>query len=326
ISSDFPFHLAGPVCAPNQHYELCGPACPATCYGQAEEEECEETASCAEGCFCDEGFLLSGDRCVPLAQCGCLHRGRYYKTGEEFFTCPRCSERCVCKGAGAVECQPEGCTPGEVCEVQDGVQGCYPRQCGRCQVLGAISYSTFDGRPLLFAGTCAYTLAAADGPEDSLVPFAVEVEKESGKEGPVIHRLLVSVHGVTVGMARGTQWEVTVDGEPHLLPLSLAKGAVTVSQEGTHRVLRVRRGPKLLYDGSAYVLLTLPDAYRGHTKGLCGDFNGDASDDLATPQELGATWGTLTTTCTHGSQPPACPEAAQGLCGMLTDATGPFSG
>ncbi|XP_075346839.1 IgGFc-binding protein [Mycteria americana] len=320
--------FCSPVCPPNQHYELCGPACPATCRGQAEAEECEAAAPCTEGCFCDDGFLLSGDRCVPLAQCGCLHEGRYYKMGEEFFGCPRCGERCACKRAGAVECRPAGCTAGEVCTVQDGVRGCYPQDCGHCQVLGAVSYSTFDGRSLHFAGTCTYTLAVvkATGPEDLLVPFTVEVEKKSGKEGPSIRRLLVTVRGVTVGMAGGARWEVTVDGEQHLLPLSLAAGAVTVSQEGAHRVLQVQGGPKLLYDGNAYVLLTLPGTYRGRADGLCGNFNGDAGDDLTAPEELGAAWGTLATTCTHGSPPPACPSATPGPCGLLTEATGPFAG
>ncbi|KFQ96875.1 IgGFc-binding protein, partial [Nipponia nippon] len=314
--------FCSPICLPNQHYELCGPACPATCWGQAEPEECEQNAPCTEGCFCDDGFLLSGDRCVPLAQCGCLHEGRYYKIGEEFFACPRCSERCACKGAGAVDCKPAGCAAGEMCMVQDGVQGCYPQECGRCQVLGAVSYSTFDGRLLHFAGTCTYTLAAAEAgsPEDALVPFAVEMEKEKGKEGPVIRRLLVAVQGVTIGLARGGRWEVT--GER----CTLALPAVTVSQEGTYRVLLVQGGPKLLYDGDAYALLTLPAAYRHRTTGLCGDFSGDAGNDLIDPDELGAASGTLTDTCTHGPQPPVCPSANPGPCGVLSEATGPFAG
>ncbi|KAM6188764.1 IgGFc-binding protein [Sarcoramphus papa] len=320
--------FCSPVCRPNQHYKLCGPACPATCHGQAEAEECDaDTAACAEGCFCDDGFLLSGDRCVPLAQCGCSREGRYYRTGEEFFTQPGCSERCVCKGAGVVECRPESCAAGETCTVRDGVRGCYPSACGHCQVLGALSYLTFDGRLLHFAGTCAYTLAAAEaaGPEEPLVPFEVKVEKEGGTEGLSIRRLAVTAHGVTVDMARDVRWKVMVDDELHLLPLTLAEGAVTVSQEGTHRVLRVRGGPKLLYDGNDYVLLTVPDAYRRLTTGLCGNFNGDADDDLHDPQELGSAWGTLTTTCTHGPPPPLCPSASLGRCGVLTE-TETFAG
>ncbi|NXO49603.1 FCGBP protein, partial [Aramus guarauna] len=312
------------VCPPNQHYELCGSPCPATCRGQTEAEECEETTTCTEGCFCNEGFLLSGDSCVPLAQCGCLHEGRYYKAGEEFFACPRCSERCTCKKTGEVECRPDGCAEDEACMVQDGVRGCYPQGCGVCQVLGAVSYSTFDGRPFYFAGTCAYTLAEAVDAEKPLVPFAVEMEKESNEEGPVIRRLVVTVHGVTVGMARGTRWEV--DGERHLLPLTLGAGAVTVSQEGTHRVLRVPGGPKLLYDGDTYALLTLPDAYRRRVRGLCGDFDGDAGDDVTSPQDLGSAWVTRMSACTHGSLPPPCPTGDPGPCGLLTDATGPFAG
>ncbi|XP_055560840.1 IgGFc-binding protein, partial [Falco cherrug] len=320
--------FCSPICPPNQHYELCGPPCPATCRGQREAEECDDPHHCTEGCFCDEGSFLSGDTCVTLPHCGCLHQGRYYKAGEEFYSCPNCSERCTCKANGAVECRPQGCAAGEVCAVQDGVQGCYSHECGLCQVLGAVSYRTFDGRSLSFAGTCTYTLAAVEaaGPSDTLMPFKVEVEKESGQGAPVIRQLLVTVLGVTVGMARGTSWEVTVDGEQHLLPLTLAEGAMTVSQEGAHRVLRVRDGLKLLYDGDAYALLTLPDAYRQRTTGLCGDFNSDASDDLSAPQELGGAWGTLTDTCTHGSPPPTCPSDLPGPCALLTEPTGPFAG
>ncbi|XP_074936282.1 IgGFc-binding protein-like, partial [Phalacrocorax aristotelis] len=318
------------ICPRNQHYELCGPACPATCWGQTDVEACDETAPCTEGCFCNDGFLRSGDRCVPLPECGCLHEGRYYKTGEVFFACPQCSERCTCKGAGALECEPDGCRAGEECAVHDGVRGCYPRECGLCQVLGAVSYRTFDGRLLHFAGTCTYTLAAVEGDgggdEEPLVPFVVEVEKGSGEEGPVMSRLLVTAHGVTVAVARGTQWVVTVDGEQHLLPLSLAEGAVTVSQEGTYQVLQLRGGPKLLYDGDTYVLLTLPATYRRRTRGLCGDFNGNADDDPSDPEALGAAWGNLTASCTHGSSPPTCPTATPGPCEALMDAAGPFAG
>ncbi|XP_055655901.1 IgGFc-binding protein-like [Falco peregrinus] len=218
--------FCSPICPPNQHYELCGPPLPCHLPRAARGGGMRRPPTIAsEGCFCDEGSFLSGDTCVTLPHCGCLHQGRYLQGG--------------------------------------------------------------------FAGTCTYTLAAVEaaGPSDTLMPFKVEVEKESGQGAPVIRQLLVTVLGVTVGMARGTSWEVTVDGEQHLLPLTLAEGAMTVSQEGAHRVLRVRDGLKLLYNGDAYALLTLPDAYRQRTTGLCGDFNSDASDDLSAPQELGEPTG-----------------------------------
>ncbi|NXC22744.1 FCGBP protein, partial [Corythaeola cristata] len=262
----------GPVCPPRQHYELQGPPCPPTCANPAggTDADCSGGAG-TEGCFCDAGFLRSGSDCVPLARCGCHHAGRYYRAGEEFVPCPRCSQRCVCHGGtGAVECQPAACGAGEVCSVRDGTRGCYAEGCGRCQALGAGSYGTFDGHRVVVAGAGTYQMAAVDaaGPDDPVVPFAVEVEKEEGADGPVIRRLAVTAHGVAIGMARGARWEVTVDGERHLLPLALAGGAVTVTQEGAHRVLRVPGGgPALLYDGDAYALLTLPVSYRRRPRG-----------------------------------------------------------
>lgn len=213
-SSSSPALPTGPVCPPNQHYELCGPSCAATCSGQEEPEDCEDAALCAEGCFCDPGFLRSGRDCVPLSRCGCWHDGTYYEAGQEFVPCPNCSRRCVCRGAGEVECRPAGCEADEVCEVRDGVRGCHPRGCGRCQVMGAESLVTFDGGSLGFAGSCGFMLAAVEeeaasgGTEEPLVPFTVEVEVE--KNGPVIRRLVVTIYGVTVRLERGTQWEVTV--------------------------------------------------------------------------------------------------------------------
>ncbi|NWR67001.1 FCGBP protein, partial [Bucorvus abyssinicus] len=318
--------FCSPVCLPNQHYELCGPSCAATCRGQEEPEDCDDTALCAEGCFCDPGFLRSGRGCVPLSRCGCWHDGTYYETGQEFVPCPNCSQRCVCRGAGEVECRPGGCEANEVCDVRDGVRGCHPRSCGRCQVLGAGSVVTFDGGSLSFAGSCGFTLVAAKedeekeeevggGPKEPLVPFTVEVEKN----GPVIRRLVVTVHGVTVGLERGTQWEVMVDGERHLLPLALAEGALTLSQEGTHRVLLAQGGFKLLFNGDTYVLVTLPSTYRGRTRGLCGNFDGNTDDDVS----VGAT---LAPACTYDPLPPTCSDATEGPCQLLADPSGPFGG
>ncbi|KAI6059426.1 IgGFc-binding protein [Aix galericulata] len=309
-------------------WKLCGPPCPPTCHGQTADEGCDGSSPCTEGCFCDAGFLQSGARCVPLARCGCSHDGRYYQRGEDFFSCPRCTQRCTCKGDGEVECREASCGEGETCTVRDGVRGCYPSSCGRCEVLGAASFRTFDGRPLRFAGSCTYTLAAAEaaGPEAEPVPFAVRVQKDHRGPEPLVQQLLITVHGVTVSMSRGKQWEVKVDGERHLLPLTLAGGAVTVTQEGAHQVLRAQGGLKLLYDTVSYVLLTLPASYRRRTGGLCGNFDGDAANDAADPEELGSSWGVAVRGCTHGSGLEPCPQSKPELCSLLEDEKGPFGG
>ncbi|NXX13324.1 FCGBP protein, partial [Podargus strigoides] len=319
--------FCSPVCPPNQHYELCGPPCPPTCSGQREAEECHAATgtACVEGCYCDAGFLASGAECVPVARCGCRHQGRYYQLGEEFY--PQndaCERRCVCRGAGAVECAQQGCGEDEECGVRDGVRGCHPREgCGRCQALGGGVYTTLDGLRLVVTGSCKRTMAEAedDDPQRPLVPFAVEVEEdeEGGKGGPQIRQVTVTVRGVAIGMARGVPWEVS--GERHLLPLTLEDLGVTVTQEGLHRLLRVQGGPRILYDGAAFALLLLPSPFHSRTRGLCGDFNGDPQNDLGgPPQDLGGS-------CTPPSLPPPPPDCpTPGPCGVLLDAAGPFGG
>ncbi|XP_053908647.1 IgGFc-binding protein-like [Cuculus canorus] len=311
------------LCPPNQHYDLCGPSCPPTCAGQAREDLCDRSTSCSEGCFCDVGFLRSGDRCVPLAQCGCLHEGRYYQKDQEFTSCPRCSQRCVCRSAGVVECHPSSCAHGEVCEVKDGVRGCHPEDCGRCQILAGGIYRGFDGHRGRLDGDCVATVAAVEarGSEDLLGSFVVEVEKK----GDLIQRVVVTVQGVTIGMESGGRWEVTLDGERHLLPLTLSDGALTLTQEGVHRVLRTPGGLKLLYDGASFLLLTLPTTFRRRPRGLCGNFNGASEDE--TTQELEMTQTLRCNHTTTTSVTTACPPSDDpGRCRILVDPTGPFVG
>lgn len=211
--SPFP---TGPVCPPNQHYELCGSPCAPTCQGEAEPQDCSDASPCSEGCFCNPGFFRSGDHCVPLPQCGCVLEGRYYPRGVQFYPEPPCTQRCVCSENGRLECHPTpGCSSDEECAVQDGVLGCHPRTCRQCQVLGAGAYSTFDGHLGNFGGTCTLLLLQLERgePEEELEPIMVALEQEDTQ----VQRVTVMAHGVTVVMDKGQQWEVTVSGGPGAL-------------------------------------------------------------------------------------------------------------
>lgn len=117
-------------CPAHSHYELCGDSCPVSCPSLSAPEGCE--SACREGCVCDAGFVLSGDSCVPVGQCGCLHDGRYYPLGQAFYPGPECERRCECGPGGHVTCQ-EGpaCGPYEECRLEDGVQACHATGCGR---------------------------------------------------------------------------------------------------------------------------------------------------------------------------------------------------
>uniref|UniRef100_A0A8C5R0Y8 VWFD domain-containing protein n=1 Tax=Leptobrachium leishanense TaxID=445787 RepID=A0A8C5R0Y8_9ANUR len=64
-------------CPKNSHYELCGNGCPTTCYGLSAPVRC--IAQCKEGCYCDNGFILSGHKCLPISDCGCVYQERYFQ-------------------------------------------------------------------------------------------------------------------------------------------------------------------------------------------------------------------------------------------------------
>lgn len=186
-------------CPANSHYKLCGDSCPVSCPSLSAPEGCVQ--SCREGCVCDAGFVLSGDTCVPVGQCGCLHEGHYYPLGESFYPGPECERRCECGPGGQVTCQ-EGpaCRPYEECRVEDGVQACYPTGCGRCVVNGGLHYITLDGRVYDLHGSCSYILAKVCHPQPEDEDFSIVLEKDATGN---VQQLVVTVAGQVVRLARG---------------------------------------------------------------------------------------------------------------------------
>ncbi|NXW11539.1 FCGBP protein, partial [Fregetta grallaria] len=334
--------FCGPSCPRHSHYELCGSSCPATCRGRAVPEDCASVL-CTEGCFCDEGFVLSGDECVPAGECGCEHQGRYYKKGEDFYA--SCRERCRCKAKGVVECEEVFCSAHEECRVEDGVLGCYPTSYGRLVVSGDPHYVTFDGRAFDLLGSCTYVLARLCKPAPRLTNFSMLLEHDVGGRGNValMKRVVISIHGYTVSMERGRKWEVMVDGERYTLPLVTEDKKLRIGQEGNNIILQTAAGLRLLYNAATYLLVTIPDVYRGRMCGLGGNYNGDPSDDFQLPsgslaqstEEFVTSWkmpmedGACTDGC-NGKVCPTCdatdtaPYGASDSCGLIRDPAGPF--
>ncbi|XP_057184221.1 alpha-tectorin-like [Triplophysa rosa] len=109
------------ICPDISTYELCGTDCGHTCASSI-DASCEHT--CSEGCFCNDGFVRSGQYCVPVEQCGCLYDGFYYDIGEQIWA-SECSQHCECFAPNDLRCSAYSCPSTMECTVKDGLRGCY---------------------------------------------------------------------------------------------------------------------------------------------------------------------------------------------------------
>ncbi|XP_056153584.1 alpha-tectorin-like [Lampris incognitus] len=327
------------TCPLNSHYEVCGTSCPASCPSLSFPFLC--TTVCQEGCQCDDGFLLSGNRCVPPIACGCHHQGRYRQAGEQFWDGEECQNLCTCNGTtGSVYCNSATCGPQESCRVAGGEYGCHPLPHGTCSASGDPHYLTFDGRAYDFQGTCRYILATVCNDTDGLNRFQVEAKNEAwrGLAVSITAEVFVDVGDHRVLISRERRGSVQVDGIITHLPILLDGGRVSIYSSGLRTFVNTDFGLSVSYDGWSTVSIVVPSNYSGKTCGLCGNFNGNRNDDFVTPSGaqaaspslFGNAWkvpGNYTCTNGCGSSCPRCSDErpARSQCGLIQAAEGPLS-
>ena len=56
--------------------------CPATCANPTGDDPVFCVEPRETGCACDEGYVLSGENCVPKSECGCFKDGTYFKVNK----------------------------------------------------------------------------------------------------------------------------------------------------------------------------------------------------------------------------------------------------
>ncbi|XP_063040860.1 IgGFc-binding protein-like isoform X2 [Engraulis encrasicolus] len=340
--------LAGcpnPQCPKNSHYEHCGTACPATCANRKAESNC--ISPCVASCVCDEGFVLTGNKCVRESQCGCLYKktGSYVPPGTTFWT-DNCEESCTCEADGHLKCTSNGCPSGKECKVVKGKIGCHPSTYGTCTISGDPHYKTFDKHAYDFQGTCTYAAAKACHIEDTdLQPFSVVVENEKWSSEPnnaVAKAVVVEVYGQTFVLRINQVGVVMVDGVLTNVPCDINEGQVKIYNEGWYVVLKTDFGLRVTYDLVYRVTITVPSSYHEKTCGLCGNFNHNKYDEYRLPdgketrsiKEFAASWkesvhGVVCDDGCTGDNCPQCPEHKKSIfendCHIIKDPKGPFA-
>ncbi|XP_047450650.1 IgGFc-binding protein-like isoform X2 [Mugil cephalus] len=311
-------------CPHGSHYSSCGPACPLP--------SCQDPAGpggscslpCVEGCFCDPGLILSGDKCVPFSECGCTDKdGQYRPVGDAWFTQTDCSERCKCSSQGNVTCEPWQCSPAQECAVVEGVLDCHSTGKGVCHVAGDPHYYTFDSVMHTFMGTCTYTLVEVCN-STNVTPFKIvgKNEERGQPEASYIRSVTIYLpHDTVIELQKGRR--VLLNGRRVRTPVSIDSVGARVITSGVYIVLDTDFGLQVKFDGVHHLEITVPGEYFNKLCGMCGNYNNNSSDDNLMPNkkpakdeiELGNSWksdGDSDPGCKPDTRPDIHPDCTTG--------------
>jgi len=303
------------------------------------EKSCNEQVICyewtMEGCVCEKGFVRSDGKCIDKKECGCLDKENgdiiYRTVGSSWHTAD-CTGVRTCEEGGKLSAVSLLCHPDAVafmdddgkCQCQcrmgytgDGYNCGEARENGVCTGKGDPHYYTFDGVRINFQGDCTYQLVKSDS--HRLVPVYVEVNAERVKPqawASFVRDIRVKVYGkdIRVTFMDG----LVVDNVPQSPPTSLKGGRIVIENPG-HYFIKTDFGMIVEYKRSlrGHVTVTLPSRYMDSVEGLCGNWNGDKTDDLypkggktvATHVEVGDSWivpGTARCDTRTIPDPPPC--------------------
>nr|KAF6442856.1 zonadhesin [Rousettus aegyptiacus] len=320
-------------CPANAHYEPC--ACPASC--QSPKPNCK--VLCKPGCVCNSGFLFNDSHCINASSCNCFYNNTYYKPGAEWFS-PNCTKLCRCWPGSRIECQVSQCGTHTVCQLKNGQYRCLPYDTATCFVYGDPHYLTFDGRHFNLMGKCTYILAQPCG--NSTVPFfrVMVKNEERGLEGSsCLNKVYVRLPETNITLLRGRR---TLVGDQQVtLPAIPFKG-IFLTPSGRFVELQTAFGLRVRWDGDQQLFMSVPSTYSGKLCGLCGNYDGDSSNDNQKPdgrpagdeEELGHSWQTVEDKdkeCQKNPvNPPSCSSALQNtlsgpeFCGRFIVSHGAF--
>ncbi|MCI4390787.1 hypothetical protein PGIGA_G00126870 [Pangasianodon gigas] len=301
------------ACGSNSHFNACSRDCPATC---SDVDAAEDCGSCQERCDCDDGFLLSGGRCVPVEDCGCWVDEQHYERGETFME-GDCESLCTCAGHGNIQCSATSCLAHEVCKVKNGAIGCFPSSQVTCSVYGDPHYITFDGKAYSFQGTCNYTIAKTCSA--GAIQFTLTARNEGLRNysSSSLNSVALEVDGFHLAIRKNKL--VYVNGSQITLPFSYST-LVSVSQTGPYVIVETNFGLRFLFNGNDRLFVQVDERHQGRMCGLCGTYSGSQFDDFLTPggnivpypHDFANSWNTLDKDwpCINGSQnkPECSPE------------------
>uniref|UniRef100_A0A1W7RAG6 Hemocytin n=1 Tax=Hadrurus spadix TaxID=141984 RepID=A0A1W7RAG6_9SCOR len=282
------------------------PTIPSACQRKC-KPRCENEGKCVTGnrCICPPGYR--GKACeYEVAQCNTAKLGfDNYKP-----MCNHSSEKSIC----TLEC-PEGMqfvsVPVDVYECSvDGVwtppsaPACKPintiyatdrpnfplpsiaigetslsKSSGVCSVWGKFHYRTFDGTLYSFRGSCTYLLA-----KDCLgESFNIHIRESPGcDEGIQCTKMITIYVGDKHYNIENVDGEISVKYLGNEMMIPGIKGTLRLEKVAHYLIVTSSLGFRLKWDGKQTILLSVEKDMRNKTCGLCGQYDGSATNDFET--------------------------------------------
>ncbi|XP_023805398.1 alpha-tectorin-like [Oryzias latipes] len=197
----------------------------------------------------------------------------------EFFWKDGCTERCECFASDVVHCAAASCTAAQQCTIKDDQLDCYDGM-STCTVWGDPHYITFDGTLAHFQGTCSHiTETGSHGSNHT--QFEVVATNNHRGNNHVSFVSSVDIHfskdAESVRVRIGPNRRVKVDGSDVSLPTTVGAIAQVSTQEGF--VVFDADDLIVQFDVQSTLLVRMSQYYQNKVSGMCGNFNGDPSDD-----------------------------------------------
>nr|P57999.2 RecName: Full=Zonadhesin [Oryctolagus cuniculus]AAF63342.2 zonadhesin precursor [Oryctolagus cuniculus] len=272
------------ACPAYSTYTNCLPSCSPSCFDP--DGRCEGArapSSCAEGCTCQPGYVLSKNKCVAKDQCSCRDaQGGSIPSGKSWVS-SGCSQKCACT-EGSIQCRAFHCPSRSHCKLNsNGNSNCVSEKSDQCSIFGGPHYRTFDRFSFGFRGRMTYVLIKTvdelpDGVERLLVQARNKMYPPWNKV--FLQEIITTVYGYKVQLQRDLV--LVVNNQKMAVPYK-PEDRLRVSMQGQRLFLITDFEMVVSFDGRNAAVITLPSMYQGLVRGLCGNYDSDRRNEMMLP-------------------------------------------
>ncbi|KAG9467686.1 hypothetical protein GDO78_014483 [Eleutherodactylus coqui] len=199
-------------------------------------------------------------------------------------------------GSSRPSCSQVTCKEKEICKIANNKAVCQGTGEATCWAWGDPHYHTFDGKNYDFQGTCTYTMSKTCNP--NLPFFNIETVNENRGSSLIsyVKSVNIQVYNYNITGVRSEFGIVRVNNQKVQLPINLNNNKLVLAYSGNSLILQTDFKLKVIYDWNILLRITVPSSYYKSVCGLCGNYNGNSTDDLVydgaalTPIQFGKLW------------------------------------